>query len=74
MRILKRKANWGCEHDWEAKWVFGVPSPESRLYCLHCGGSFVAVEVCVDASDELLVCPNGNCSGNPMDWSGEPWC
>jgi hypothetical protein len=45
-----------------------------KIYCVHCCSSFLAENVAVDASDGLLVCPNGNCDGNPFDWSTEPWC
>jgi len=44
-----------------------------RVFCLHCGESFLAESVKVDASDHLLVCPTAGCEGSPMDWSTEPW-
>jgi hypothetical protein len=49
------------------------PTAGQRVYCLHCGGFFSYGLELVDYADGLLVCPNGDCDGSPMDWSTTPW-
>lgn len=57
-----------------AQWPFeDEPNVGTEIYCLHCGGSFLKGQEMADASDGLLVCPNGDCDGSPLDWSTEPW-
>lgn len=62
--VLEGSGSWPFEDE---------PAQGQTLYCLHCGGSFAHGLELVDAADGLLVCPNGDCDGSPMDWSTEPW-
>lgn len=75
MKIWKvSQEEWVARGHARPAWPYEpVPGEGERVYCLHCGGSFVKGREMVDSSDGLLVCPTLECDGSPMDWSETPW-
>jgi len=59
----------------EAGWRVSADSPETEIWCLHCGRSFRVKDVrkvCYGRDGWFAECPN-ECDGSPMDWARFPW-
>lgn len=56
---------------------------QGKRWCLHCEDSFMVKDIKIQLhlrerpknviSDIWLSCPNGDCTGSPIDWYVERW-